>query len=68
MATAANPKEQSKPKTSKAAEPNHSFVANIFRSEVEGSQVFPYPYNLTEEQKETVAMVIDPVERFFAVI
>lgn len=46
---------------------NQSFMANIFRGEVESSQVFPFPYNLTEEQKETVAMVVDPVTRFFTV-
>lgn len=66
MATAANPKEQ--PKQSKAPVPNYSFMANIFRGDVESSQVFPYPYNLTDEQQETVAMVIDPVTRFFEVI
>lgn len=42
-------------------------MANIFRGEVESSEVFPYPYNLTEEQKETVSMVVDPVTRFFTV-
>lgn len=29
-------------------------------------QVFPYPYYLSEEQVETVSMVIDPLNRFFA--
>lgn len=46
---------------------NKSFMTNIFRGEVETSQVFPFPYNLTEEQKETVAMVVDPVTKFFTV-
>lgn len=56
-----------KPKSEKAVEPNQSFVANFFRGKVESSQVFPYPYNLTEEESETLSMVIDPVTRFFAV-
>lgn len=51
----------------KPATINKSFMANIFRGEVESSEVFPYPYNLTEEQKETVSMVVDPVTRFFTV-
>lgn len=68
MAAAAKPKEEVKESVAKKpVVANHSFMANIFRGEVEGSQVFPYPYNLTEEQVETVAMVVDPVTRFFAV-
>lgn len=68
MATAAKPKEAPKKElASKKAVVNHSFMANIFRGEVESSQVFPYPYNLTEEQSETLSMVIDPVEKFFTV-
>lgn len=54
-------------KSSKPAVANHSFMANIFRGKVESSQVFSYPYNLNEEEQETLAMVIDPVSRFFAV-
>lgn len=42
-------------------------MANIFRGEVESSQVFPYPFHQTEEQIETVAMVVDPVTKFFTV-
>lgn len=54
-------------KAEKAVVANQSFVANFFRGKAEGSQVFPYPYNLTEEEGETLGMVIDPVSRFFAV-
>lgn len=54
-------------KKTAAAVPNYSFMANIFRGKVESSQVFPYPYYLTEEESETLAMVVDPVSRFFAV-
>lgn len=68
MATSAKLNEA--PPKAKAEKPvvaNKSFVANFFRGKVEGSQVFPFPYNLTEEQHETLTMTIDPVERFFAV-
>lgn len=44
-----------------------SFVANMFRGEVEASQLFPYPYALNEEQRENIAMFIDPVTSFFTV-
>lgn len=54
-------------KTNRALVPNKSFVANFFRGKVESSQVFPYPYHLTEEEGETLSMVIDPVTRFFTV-
>lgn len=66
MATAAKPNE-APVKERKVAVKNLSFMANIFRGKVESAQVFPYPYNLTEEEGETLAMVIDPVERFFSV-
>lgn len=54
------------PPKPKAVVSNQSFVANFFRGKAEGSQVFPYPYNLTEEESETLSMVLDPVERFFS--
>lgn len=60
-------KPAAKEKLNKAIAPNQSFVANFFRGKVESAEVFPYPYNLNEEESETLAMVIDPVERFFSV-
>lgn len=47
--------------------PNLSFVANMFRGEVETAQLFPYPYALSEEQRENIAMFVDPVTTFFTV-
>lgn len=64
-AAAANPAP--KEKLNKAVAPNQSFVANFFRGKVESAEVFPYPYNLSEEESETLGMVVDPVERFFSV-
>ncbi|XP_055682567.1 very long-chain specific acyl-CoA dehydrogenase, mitochondrial isoform X1 [Lutzomyia longipalpis] len=43
---------------------NHSYVANIFRGELEASQLFPYPDVLNEEQKEHIGSFIDPVTKF----
>lgn len=50
-----------------ALKPNLSFVANMFRGEVETTQLFPYPYALSEEQRENIAMFVDPVTTFFTV-
>ena len=38
----------------------------LFFGEVNGHQAFPYPGKLSEDEAETVAMLIDPVARFFA--
>lgn len=37
---------------------------NLFRGRAELDQVFPYPLNLNEDQRETLKMVSDPVEKF----
>lgn len=42
-------------------------MTNIFRGKIDSSQVFPYPHNLNDEEKETLSMVIDPLTRFFTV-
>lgn len=44
-----------------------SFLTNIFRGEVQPSQVFPYPEVLDADQKEYIAAFVDPVTRFFEV-
>lgn len=70
LATSAKPNEappKLSPKSGKAFAPNKSFVANFFRGKVESSETFPYPYYLTEEESETLSMVVDPVSRFFVV-
>ncbi|XP_049288128.1 very long-chain specific acyl-CoA dehydrogenase, mitochondrial-like isoform X1 [Anopheles funestus] len=58
---------QSKPKerSSPAATVNTSFMANLFRGEIEPLQVFPFPDSLKPEQKEMIGSLIDPVTRFF---
>lgn len=44
-----------------------SFTMNIFRSQLQLDQVFPFPEPLTEEQTDTVKMLIDPIEKFYEV-
>lgn len=46
---------------------DQSFVMNMFRGQIQSNQIFPYPNVLTEEQKETLKMLVDPVEKFFDV-
>ncbi|XP_055902631.1 very long-chain specific acyl-CoA dehydrogenase, mitochondrial [Eupeodes corollae] len=64
-AAQAQPKHKS-PETDNAKKPpNMSFMANIFRGQVESSQVFPYPDVLNAEQKEFTNSLIDPFEKLF---
>lgn len=65
MATAAEPKE-TKGKAKEVKE-SQSFTMNLFRGQVQGSQVFPYPDVLTSDQRETLQMLVDPTEKFFQV-
>lgn len=53
-----NPKPQ-------AQQHNQSFVHNLFRGQVEHSQVFPFPIALDQEQIEYVGAFVDPVTKFF---
>ena len=46
---------------------NLSFTMNIFRGNLETKQVFPFPDILNNEQRETLQMLVDPVEKFFKV-
>ena len=49
------------------AKENMSFMANIFRGNLQSAQVFPYPDVLTTDEKEMTASLIDPFEKFFLV-
>uniref|UniRef100_U5EKH4 Very long-chain specific acyl-CoA dehydrogenase, mitochondrial n=1 Tax=Corethrella appendiculata TaxID=1370023 RepID=U5EKH4_9DIPT len=44
---------------------NLSFMANLFKGEIEAAQIFPYPEALDAEKRENLQMLIDPVNRFF---
>jgi very long chain acyl-CoA dehydrogenase len=54
-------------KNPKEVKENQSFTMNIFRGVVQGSQVYPYPDVLNEEQRDTLGMLVDPTEKFFEV-
>ncbi|CAJ0931885.1 unnamed protein product, partial [Mesorhabditis belari] len=41
-----------------------SFSMNIFRGKAQLDNVFPYPLNLSSDQRETLNMIVDPTEKF----
>uniref|UniRef100_A0A8D8Q2D2 Very long-chain specific acyl-CoA dehydrogenase, mitochondrial n=1 Tax=Cacopsylla melanoneura TaxID=428564 RepID=A0A8D8Q2D2_9HEMI len=49
----------------KAAKESQSFTMNMFRGQLNIHQVFPYPDVLTEDQTDTLKMLVDPVTKFF---
>lgn len=59
--------ENKENKLDKAVKESKSFALNLFKGQFEGSQVFPYPNVLNEEQTETVQSLLDPLSRFFNV-
>lgn len=69
LATQAIVKNIAEEKTEKSTAIKYqSFVKNIFISQLETSQIFPFPEVLTEEQNDTLRLLIDPMEKFFEVI
>ncbi|CAD6192164.1 unnamed protein product [Caenorhabditis auriculariae] len=64
-AKAPNAASENKPKTKKAEE-SASFCMNLFRGRAVSDQVFPYPLKLTDEQKETLGMILSPTEKFLS--
>ncbi|XP_018332281.1 very long-chain specific acyl-CoA dehydrogenase, mitochondrial [Agrilus planipennis] len=67
FATAAEPKviQKTEKSAEKPTEHNFSFTMNMFRGQLESKEAFPFPDVLTEEQRETLHMLMDPVERYF---
>jgi len=55
-------------KSSGPPKESQSFMMNIFRGRLAADQVFPFPNILQEEQLETLNMLVDPTEKFFAEI
>ncbi|CAK1544331.1 unnamed protein product [Leptosia nina] len=47
------------------ARQSDSFTMNIFRGQFETAQIFPYPDVLNDEQHQTLAELIPPMEKFF---
>jgi len=56
--------EQAEKRMRKPAVHSKSFVQNIFRGIIEPEQAFPYPNVLNMEQRETLEMIIPPMEKF----
>lgn len=54
-------------KLEKEIKDSKSFTLNLFKGQLQASQVFPYPNVLNEEQTETVRSLLDPLSRFFNV-
>merc|ERR1719216_213039 len=48
----------------KKAVTSNSFVQNVFRGMVIPDQAFPFPQALSEEQAETLTMLVPPTEQF----
>lgn len=48
----------------KKAVVSNSFLMNLFKGEANMEQMFPYPEVLTEDQTETLRMVLQPVTKF----
>lgn len=57
-------KKESKPEKAPPKE-SKSFALNLFKGSLQGSQVFPYPEVLNEEQTETIKSLLDPLSKFF---
>ncbi len=58
------PADLQPPRERRPAEVSASFVQNIFRGVVESEQIFPYPEVLTQDQLETLSMLVPATERF----
>lgn len=41
-----------------------SFARHLFFGEVEDDEVFPYPDGLSDEERETLALLLEPLDRF----
>lgn len=52
-------------KDEKVLKESQSFAMNMYRGQLQTSQVFPFPEPLNEEQEENLKMMIDPLEKFY---
>lgn len=59
--------KEDKPRENAATKESQSFTMNLFRGQLQLSQVCPFPEPMTQEQTETIRMLIDPVEKFYEV-
>jgi very long chain acyl-CoA dehydrogenase len=42
-----------------------SFALNLFRGQTKTDEIFPFPEVLTDDQKETLQLLIEPTTKFF---
>ncbi|CAK9806898.1 Very long-chain specific acyl-CoA dehydrogenase, mitochondrial [Anthophora plagiata] len=56
---------EEKIKKNASTKESQSFVMNLFRGQLQTSQIFPFPEVLTEEQIDTLKLIIDPIEKFY---
>lgn len=57
--------KKEKIKEDKSVKESQSFAMNMYRGQLQTSQVFPFPQPLNEEQEDTLKMMFDPLENFF---
>ena len=50
-----------------AASDKQSFVKRLFYGDIDKEQIHPFPCALDEDGKETLQMLVDPVNKFFTV-
>lgn len=64
---AVKPRKEGRLQESAATKESQSFTMNLFRGQLQLSQVCPYPEPMNEEQTDTLKMLIDPIEKFYEV-
>ncbi|KMQ95777.1 very long-chain specific acyl- mitochondrial [Lasius niger] len=62
---AVKPLKEERSQESAATKESQSFTMNLFRGQLQLSQVFPFPEPMNEDQTDTIKMLIDPVEKFY---
>lgn len=68
LTTTASHSAEASPDSKKDVKQSQSFTMNLFRGQLQTSQVFPYPNVLNDEQTETLTSLVDPVTKFFKVL
>ncbi|KAK6733561.1 hypothetical protein RB195_017359 [Necator americanus] len=64
FAAVASAAAKSERKDAKAPPETNSFCMNLFRGRAVIDQVFPYPLTLDEDHRETLHLIVGPVEKF----
>lgn len=64
---AVKPLKEERSQENASAKESQSFTMNLFRGQLQLSQVFPYPEPMNEEQTDMIRQLIDPVEKFYEV-